>query len=244
MLWLFLDDINLNTHITLNSEQSRHIIKSLRMKVGEELTLCDTSSTQYESVISQIDATCNHVEVEVKNRFKCENEPTVNITLFQSLTKGDKMDYTIQKAVELGVHKIVPIITNRCVSRPTEKALLKKEERWQKIALGASCQSRRGIVPKVTKTLQFVKTLEKLHDYDKVIVFYEGGGDSVSNIIDSSCKNIAIFIGSEGGFEENEIAQLENVGAVCATLGKRILRAETAPIVALSILMYETDNFS
>ncbi len=243
MAWFFSDDTIFDDIIVLNKESSKHIIKSLRMKVGENLTVCDISKNQFDCEITNIDSDENKITCKVINSIKCENEPSVNITLYQALTKGDKMDYIIQKCVELGIHNIVPILTNRCVSRPDSKTLAKKQIRWQKISQGAAEQSRRGIIPKIETPSTLDKVIKDLSQYDKTVVFYECGGDKLQSIINKSDKNIAIFIGSEGGFEESEIKKLIENGAVCATLGKRILRAETAPIVSTSLIMYETDNF-
>ena len=174
----------------------------------------------------------------------CENEPDVFVTLYQALPKGDKMDYIVQKCVELGVSRIVPVMSSRCVSRPDEKSLKKKIARWQKIALQAAMQSRRGIIPEVCQCVSLKQAAELTGENDKTVFFYELGGDSVKNILADKPKTIGMFIGSEGGFEESEAELVLSNGAVAATLGKRILRAETAPLAALSVIMYQTDNFS
>lgn len=239
--WFFTDDAVSLNKITLTGEQAQHIIKSLRMKPGEEITVCDKNRVQHNGVISGIDN--RSVEIDIIKSFPCENEPSVAVTLFPALTKGDKMDLVIQKAVELGAHNIVPVITERCISRPDKNAQIKKQQRWQKIATGAAQQSRRGIIPQVANVLTLKQAAEALDSYDKTIVFYEGGGKSTGELIEKKDKNIAVFIGSEGGFAPQEIELLEKAGARCATLGRRILRAETAPIAAMSILMYITGNF-
>ena len=174
----------------------------------------------------------------------CQNEPDVFVTLYQALPKGDKMNFIVQKCVELGVSRIVPVITARCVSRPDEKSLKKKIARWQKIALQAAQQSRRGIIPEVCLCISLKQAAEQSAENDKNIFFYELGGESVKNILTEKPKTIGMFIGSEGGFEEAEAELVLSHGATAATLGKRILRAETAPLAALSVIMYQTDNFS
>ena len=154
------------------------------------------------------------------------------------------MDFIVQKCVELGVSRIVPVMTARCVSRPDEKSLKKKIARWQKIALQAAQQSRRGIIPEVCQCISLKQAAEQSAENDKNIFFYELGGESVKNILTEKPKTIGMFIGSEGGFEETEAELVLSHGATAATLGKRILRAETAPLAALSVIMYQTGNFS
>lgn len=242
MAWFFTQgNINGNRHI-ITGEDAKHISKVLRMRQGEKLTLVSPDKTQYTCEIFNITSDC--VTVEVISEKKCENEPDVFVTLYQALPKSDKMDYIIQKCTELGISRIVPMISARCVSRPDVKSLSKKQDRWQKIALQAAMQSRRGIIPEVCPCVTFKEAAEQTKLNDKTIIFYEMGGDSVSNILMNKVSSIGIFIGSEGGFEQSEVNLITSNGGVPATLGKRILRAETAPLVASSIIMYQTGNFN
>lgn len=241
MAWFFTEEnITENTY-ALYGENARHISKSLRMKKGEELTLVTPDGTQCECVICDITADC--IVLEITEKKPCENEPDVFVTLYQALPKSDKMDYIVQKCVELGVSRIVPVVSARCISRPDEKSMSKKRERWQKIALQAAMQSRRGIVPEVGECITFSQAAEACKESEKSIIFYELGGEKVRDIIPEKPKSIAMFIGSEGGFEQAEVDKVIEAGGKPATLGKRILRAETAPLAALSIIMYQTDNF-
>ncbi len=242
MAWFFIDEILKDDNVILSGETAKHISKSLRMRVGENITLCDNALIEHNCIIENIDS--ENVYVKVIESSSCKNEADVNLTLFQALPKGDKMETIIQKSVELGVYEIVPIITSRCVSRPDQKTQIKKVKRYQKISYEAACQSNRGIVPNISNFMNFNEVLPKLNNFDKVIVFYECGGESIKKIIKGNEKNIAIFVGSEGGFDVKEIEKLKENGAICATLGKRILRAETAPITAISVLMYETNNLN
>ena len=180
------------------------------------------------------------VRVNVLSSKISEAEPDVKVTLYQALPKGDKMELIIQKAVEIGVSEIVPVISSRCVSRPDKKSLSKKTVRWQKIAKQAAMQSGRGIVPKVRECISFNDAVKNAKG-DKVI-FYELGGESVKTILKDKPSEISMFIGSEGGFSSEEVNLVTENGGRKATLGKRILRAETAPLVALTLIMYETDN--
>ena len=240
MAWFFADS-NFTDKYLIQGEDAQHIRKSLRMKEGEELTLVTPDLTEH---LCAIETLSECVEVKEISSKPCEQEPTVKVTLYQGLTKGDKMDFIIQKAVELGVTEIVPTLTERCISRPDEKSMNKKITRWQKIALGAAQQSRRGIIPEVKSLLTLKEAAEKAKNDDVSIVFYEGGGETLASLLKDAPESVSIFIGSEGGFEEREIELLKSAGTTNATLGKRILRAETAPLAALSAIMFFTGNMN
>lgn len=241
MAWFFTESNIATEKYLLFGESAKHISKVLRMNRGEEITLVTPDKTQCLCRISEITAEC--VIVDVLEKSICQNEPDIEVTLYQALPKGDKMDYIIQKCVELGVSRIVPVLSARCVSRPDAKSLAKKQVRWQKIALQAAMQSRRGIIPTVCECVNFSKAAELAKENDKTIIFYEMGGESVKNILTDTPKSIGIFIGSEGGFEQDEVDKIVASNGNTATLGKRILRCETAPLAALSIIMYQTGNF-
>ncbi len=241
MAWFFTQQNITGDKYTLTGENARHISKVLRMRTGEELTLVTPDKIQCECKISSFDG--GDVTVDIISQKPCENEPDVFVTLYQALPKGDKMDFIVQKCTELGISRIVPMISARCVSRPDKKSLAKKCERWQKIALQAAMQSRRGIIPEVCPCVSFADAAELTKQNEKTVFFYEMGGESVKNILTNKPKTIGMFIGSEGGFEQSEVDLVTGSGGCAATLGKRILRAETAPLAALSIIMYQTNNF-
>ena len=241
MAWFFTEGEITSDNYIITGENSRHIAKSLRMKTGEELTLITPRGEQLSCVITAVNP--DNVEVNVTSRKPCDNEPDVEITLYQALPKGDKMEYIVQKCVELGVTNIVPVISARCISRPDEKSLIKKQARWQKIAREAAQQSRRGIIPRIKPAVSFKQAAQLCSQNELNIIFYELSGDSVKKLIHNKPKSIGIFIGSEGGFEEAEVELIKQNGGKTATLGKRILRAETAPLAALSVILYETGNF-
>lgn len=234
----FVDEEIESSEYSLFGEDGRHIAKSLRMKQGENLTLCSPSGTVHNCVVEKVER--DFVGVRILSSEQSEAEPSVKVTLYQALPKGDKMEFIIQKAVEIGVTEIVPVISSRCVSRPDQKSLSKKLLRWQKIAKQAAMQSGRGIVPKVKDAVPFEKGVENAKG--EKVIFYELGGESVKDILSDKPKEISIFIGSEGGFSGDEVDLVLKNGGRKATLGKRILRAETAPLVALSVIMYETNN--
>ena len=154
------------------------------------------------------------------------------------------VDFAVQKAVELGVYRIVPVLSARCVSRPDEKAFVKKRQRWQKIADEAAKQSGRGILPQIGGLKKFPEAIEEAAAEEgcKALLFYEGGGERILSLLREDTPSAAVFIGPEGGFEPGEVALARHAGAACATLGPRILRTETAPIAALAAIMQATGN--
>lgn len=239
MAWFFTNEIS-GDIFEIEGEDARHISKSLRMKVGESLTLCTLDGRRHECEITAFST--DSVTVKVLSSTICEQEPSVEITLFMALTKGDKMDDIVQKSVELGVYEIVPVLTARCISRPDEKQIKKKVQRWQKISDNAASQSRRGIIPQVKDMMTLKEASDVCNSFDKAIVFYECGGEKLRDIIDEDIKTLAMFVGSEGGFEESEIDILKANGVTPTTLGTRILRAQTAPIAGIAAVMYQTKN--
>lgn len=239
MAWFFTNKI-LGDSFEIEGEDARHISKSLRMKTGESLTLCTLDGRRHECEITAFST--DSVTVKVLSSTICEQEPSVKITLFMALTKGDKMDDIVQKSVELGVYEIVPVLTARCISRPDQKQMKKKVQRWQKIADNAASQSRRGIIPSVKDMMTLKEASGICSSFDKAIVFYECGGEKLRDIIKEDIKTLAMFVGSEGGFEESEIEILKTNGVTPTTLGTRILRAQTAPIAGITAVMYQTKN--
>ncbi len=239
MDWFFAETVG-DTHL-ITGEDALHITKSLRMSAGEVLTLCDSSKTEHLCRIERI--TPEGVLVRTVSQNECTHEPDVEVTLFAALLKGSSTETVIQKSVELGAYRIVPVLTERCVSRPDTKAGDKKQQRYQKIAAQAAMQSRRAVIPEVTAVTELRKAAGMLDGFDKVILFYEGGGAPLRELITvGKDRRIAVFIGPEGGFEEREVELLARSGAHTATLGKRILRAETAPLAALAAIMFHTGN--
>lgn len=235
---LFVENIN-DEKIILDGESARHIAKSLRMRVGDVICVTDGGGDDYGCQIEEI--TKDEVVLKVCYKQACESEPSCRVTIYQGVPKSSKMEDIIQKCVELGVCKIVPTLTKRCVSRPDDKAAGKKNQRYQKIALEAAQQSGRGIVPKIEN----MKTLRQAIDEDESdvkIVFYEGGGEKLADIVKLDTESVSVFIGPEGGFEQEEVEQIEASGGVRATLGKRILRTQTAPVAALTAIMLLTGN--
>ena len=240
MAWFFADTDITTEYYTVTGEDAAHIAKSLRMKPGEALTLCTPDGRRHDCEITGVNP--DGVTVRVLGSTVCEQEPTVRISLYVALMKGDKLDDVIQKAVELGVCEITPFLSARCISRPDDKSLAKKQQRWQKIADGAASQSRRGILPRVNPCIDIRDVPRAITVCECALVCYECGGEPLRAIIPPNAKSVAIITGAEGGFEEAEIETLRASGVAVATLGKRILRAQTAPIAALCAAMLITGN--
>ena len=173
---------------------------------------------------------------------KSLNEADVKVTLFQAVPKGDKLDTIVQKAVELGAVRVCPVITARCVSRPDKKSFEKKRERLNRIALEAAKQSGRGIIPEISPLMTFDEAVSELAKQDFPVICYECGGINFSEVGLKSGSSIGVFIGSEGGFESGEVEKCTAAGAVAVGMGRRIMRCETAPLAALSIIMNLTGN--
>ena len=223
----------------LTGEDARHIGLSLRMRVGEKITLC-SKGVDFECEIVSI--TPQEVRCRVVNEKPSEGEPTVKVTLFQALPKSGKMSIIVQKAVELGVTRIVPVMTARCVARPEGKILFRKRDRWNKVALSAARQCGRGVIPEVTDIVSFDEALKQMQELDRPFFCYEGGGESFLKADFSDAETIGIMIGSEGGFEEAEAAAVKEAGITTVTLGRRVLRCETAPLSAITAVMLMTGN--
>lgn len=215
-----------------------HIAKALRMRPGEALTLCDGKGTDFEGVLETV--TDRQVTVRITVSRPSQAEPTLAVTLYQGLPKGDKMDWIVQKAVELGVTAVVPVATRRSVARLEGKAD-KKQERWQRIAAEAAGQCGRGILPAVERPLSWNQALSRLSG-EPALVFYEGGGRPLRERVTPSTRRLSVFVGPEGGFDPEEIDAFRRQGGGVATLGPRILRCETAPLAALTLLMHLSGN--
>ena len=224
----------------ITGDDARHISRSLRMQPGENVVLCDSIGTDYNGRIERI--ADDGVEVRILEFCKSVAEPSVQVTVYQGLPKAEKMDSIVQKAVETGAVKIVPGLTSRCVSKPDEKAAAKKAARWQKIALEAAKQSGRGIIPQIAPLTGFREAVKQAAQSGEIILFFEGGGKSIAELVGRETRELAVFIGPEGGFFFADVDFAVQNGAEIGTLGARILRTETAPIAALAAIMLASGN--
>lgn len=231
---------NITENAVITGDDAKHIAMVLRMKIGDKAILCDNSENDYLCEI--ISADKERVDFNVLGKQKNEAEPSVKIRLFQCVPKSDKLEFIVQKSTELGASEIVPVLSKRCVSRPDEKTATKKIQRLQKIAEEAAKQCGRGKIPQILPQMTFKEAVKAYSSEGCGILFYECGGEKISTIIKDKPAVINVFIGSEGGFEKEEADFAIKNGIQPATLGKRILRCETAPIAALAVLMNLTDN--
>lgn len=232
---------NIGRTAVITGADAAHISRVLRMKSGDLAIVCDGKKTDCLCRIISADNSC--VELEILDKRENEAEPSVYLRLFQCLPKGDKLDFIVQKAVELGASEVIPVVSKRCVSRPDPKSSAKKLERYRRIAEEAAKQCGRGILPVIGETISFGEAVRAVNPDGLGLIFYECGGESLTELTkDLRSGFIDVFIGSEGGFEEAEVEFALKAGIHAATLGKRILRCETAPIAAISVLMNLTGN--
>lgn len=237
----FVAKENLTTSEALiDGEDVKHIYKVLRLQVYDNLLINDCEGTEYLGEIKSISK--ENVIVNILKKLETVNESPVSIHLFQGMPKGDKIDLIVQKAVELGVMSITPVITKRVIVK-NELGDFKKLTRLKRIALEACKQSKRGIIPEINEPLPFEKAMDLFKNMDLVLVPYEEEkGQGLKSVLRNSKEEIhsvAIVIGPEGGFEESEISRLMDIGSKIVTLGPRILRTETAGFVCISLVMYE-----
>lgn len=225
-------------HAILDGEDGRHIARSLRMHPGEALTVSDGNGYDYDGEIEEING--DVVDIRLDRKYTNTSEPTLHVALYPGIPKGDKLELVVQKATELGAKEINPVLTKRSVSRPDKKAATKKQERLQRIALEAAKQSGRGVVPSIGSMTGFEESVCAARGTK--ILFYEGGGLPLSECLPENEGEVSVFIGPEGGFSVEEVEFAKAHGVITATLGPRILRTETAPLAAVSILMYMTGN--
>ncbi len=209
----------------------------LRMSEGDSVIVCDGEGNDYDAIITSVSKT--EVVAEIKGKYVCDAEPCVDVILYQALPKQGKMEYIIQKNTELGVKCIVPVYTKRCVVKPSDKT-----ERWSKVAESAAKQCGRGIIPDVLPAISFDEAVKQMKEYDLALMPYECEEEvSLKSVLKSAeYKTVSVFIGPEGGFDLKEIEAARNAGIKTVTLGKRILRTETAASAVLPIIMYENDE--
>jgi len=231
--------------ITITGSDVNHIKNVLRMRIGEEISVSDGSDNDYYCKVAEF--TGDYVLAEILGVEKSSAKLGAEIYLFQGLPKSDKMELIIQKAVELGVHAVVPVETRRCVVKLDSKKEDAKLKRWQAIAESAAKQSGRGEIPQIHGVMNFNKAIEFVKDFDVKLIPYECEQGSMGRTrelirqVEPGMK-VAIFIGPEGGFEESEVKFATDNEVCPITLGRRILRTETAGLMILSVLVYELEE--
>ena len=228
-----------NGILRIEGDEVKHIRRVLRLKAGDEIIVFDGLGKEYEGTITE--ERPSSVVIRIQNIFSSKNESHLEVTLAQSLLKGEKMDYLIQKATELGVKEIIPFFSSRSVPLLEKSGMLKRHHRWERIAIEASKQCRRGVVPKIEPLQDYSEMLRAASPGSLRLIFWEREGVRLKEVLGKSIKKREIFfiIGPEGGFSQGEIEEAKKAGFLPVTLGRRILRAETASLCLLSILQYD-----
>lgn len=230
--------------IVIDGQDVNHMKNVLRMKLGEQVKISDGNNKNYLCEIQEL--TDAEVRLGILEELEENTELDSKIYLFQGLPKNDKMELIVQKAVELGAYQIIPVATKRAVVKLDAKKAAKKVERWNGISESAAKQAGRSVIPEVTEVLTFTEALKKAQELDVILIPYElaEGMKETKEIISNISKgqSIGIFIGPEGGFEVSEVEKAIEMGAKSITLGRRILRTETAGMTILSILMFELEG--
>lgn len=228
--------------VRLTGENLQHA-RVLRLKQEEKLLLCDGQGREALCAVREVGA--SEMELEVLERRESAAEARVRVSVYMAFPKADKLEHVIQKATELGAYEIVAFPSARCVSRPDEKSLFKKQERWQKIAASAAEQSGRGRIPQVVVLPSYDAALQRAAQADLSILFYENERSTTLHMALEAApfRSIGLITGPEGGLEPGEVEKALAAGLRVCTLGSRILRCETAPLCALSAVMYHIGEF-
>ena len=243
MARFFVEPGSMQSNFILLTGSNAEHAKVLRLKSGESVVVCDGIGNECVCTIS--DVSPGQVSLVVTDRMSSASEASVKVSVYMAFSKGDKFEHVIQKATELGAAEIIGFPSARCVSRPDDKSLNKKLDRWQKIAASAAEQSGRGAIPKVSVLASYKQALAQAADADVAILFYENEQARTLKMAlsEKEYKTVSILTGSEGGFEDSEVNEAVAAGLQICTLGKRILRCETAPLCALSAIMYDSGEF-
>ena len=226
----------------LTGENGKHAAV-LRLRAGEEVILCDGEGQECRCAV--LENRGGEYILEALERRASPSEPGIRAAVYMAYAKGDKLEHVIQKATELGAYEIVTFPSARCVSRPEEKSLEKKLERWQKIARSAAEQSGRGRIPRVTAVESYAQALARAGKADLGILFYENEHAHTlrQTLAEGPFHTVSFITGPEGGLEAREVEEAERAGLRVCTLGRRILRCETAPLCALSAVMFASGEF-
>ena len=243
MVRFFVDSKEMDSDfLVLSGENAAHA-KVLRLKSGEQVLVCDGKGRECICTVS--DVSPGQISLVVQSRQESETEAKVYVSVYMAYPKADKLEHVIQKATELGAARIIAFPSARCVSKPDEKSLSKKLERWKKIASSAAEQSGRGMVPEVILLGSYKEALSHAVQADLAILFYENERAQTlrMSLEQKPARSISLLTGPEGGLEEREVQMANEAGLQICTLGRRILRCETAPLCALSAVMYHAGEF-
>lgn len=233
-----------DTEIYIEGQDVNHMKNVLRMKIGEQVEISDGNNLKYLCEVAEYEQ--ERAVLKIVERKEADTELASKLYLFQGLPKNDKMELIVQKAVELGAYEIIPVSMKRCVVKLDDKKAAKKVERWNSISESAAKQAGRSIIPEVTEVLSYEQALKKAKELDVVLVPYElaKGMSETKQVLTKiqAGQSVGIFIGPEGGFEREEIDKAMECGAIPVTLGRRILRTETAGLTILSVLMFQLEE--
>jgi 16S rRNA (uracil1498-N3)-methyltransferase len=243
MTRFFVEPVALLSDMPVLTGENYQHARVLRLKAGEELLLCDG---QGQEALCAVEAMGDgELLLRVLRRGESSNEAAVQVSIYMAFPKAEKLEHVIQKATELGAYEIVAFPSARCISRPDEKSLRKKLERWQKIAASAAEQSGRSRIPQVVLLGSYKEALARAAQADLPLMFYEN--EQATTLKMALCAGqyhtVSLLTGPEGGLEEQEVSQARAAGLRVCTLGKRILRCETAPLCALSAVMFHAGEF-
>lgn len=233
--------------ILLLGQDALHVNGALRMRAGDKITICDGNLNDYECVISSSESSL--VRARIVSHTISSSEPNYRIRLFQAIPKSDKFDFIVQKAVETGVNEIIPVMCARCVSKPDIKSLNKKTERWQRIAYESAMQCGRGIIPYISEAVTFKSAVVSAESDGASFICYEderkmtlkdflGMLRGKQRMINNT---LSFFVGPEGGYDADEVSFASEHGVKPVSLGKRILRCETASVFVLSAISYDDE---
>ncbi len=239
------ENVGENTIIINDKSDLHHMIKVLRLSAGDEIDVSDSQEWEYRAELVRLDS--DEAEAAILDKQKFTAEPETRITLFQGIPKQGKMELIVQKSVELGAADIVPVFMKRTVV--TDKGNFgKKIQRWQKISDEAVKQCRRGVIPEVHDAAKTDDVLRRFPDFDMVLFPYENEGNiTIKDVLRKSCESgnrpirIAVIIGPEGGFSDDEAQKIVDAGGISVSLGKTTLRTETAGLAAIAMIMYELE---
>lgn len=228
--------------MVLTGENATHA-RVLRLKCGDAVTVCDGNATDYHCTVS--DVSPGQISLVVQHIDPSLSEPSIDVSIYMAYAKSDKFEHVVQKATELGAKEIIVFPSARCVCRPDPKSIAKKLERWQKIAASAAQQSGRGRIPQVLAVESYAQAVARAATADLAVNFYENENQYTFHdaITSHPFQTAALMTGPEGGYTPEEVAVSKQHGILTCTLGKRILRCETAPLCALSALMFSAGEF-
>ncbi len=228
-----------NGMLKVEGDEVKHIRKVLRLRAGDDVSVFDGLGEEYQGPI--VEEGPSSVVIRIKNVYCSRGDSPLKVTLAQSLLKGEKMDYLIQKATELGVERIIPFLSSRSVPLLEKSKKPRRHQRWERIAIEASKQCGRGVVPEIESLRDYRQMLQKASPDNLRLILWEKEGAKLKEVLkrQEEGKRIFFVVGPEGGFSEAEVDEAKGAGFTPVTLGERILRAETASLCLLSILQYE-----